>query len=251
MRLTILGSSGGYPAPGRACSGYLIRTRNTTLWVDCGTGTLDAVLRHASLSEIDAILLSHLHPDHWTDLPIALHQKAVTRTRDATGPIPVLGPAGWPAGTGVAAQWFSDDRNIFISDTLNDGKAFSIGEIRVQPCRVEHGMPVFAFRFSADVRSLVYSADTRPCAQLLELARDADLFLCETTLPAGEETAISMNPEQAGRLAASAGVRELVLTHLLPGIVPDDSCSEAARHFNGPVSYADPGRTFVIGSKLR
>ena len=67
MRLTVLGSSGGYPAPGSACSGYLLEDADTRLWIDAGSGTFARLLEHCAPNELSAVLISHLHADHWTD----------------------------------------------------------------------------------------------------------------------------------------------------------------------------------------
>jgi ribonuclease BN (tRNA processing enzyme) len=247
MKLTILGSSGGYPEPGRACSGYLIETGGASIWVDAGTGTLDALLRLHALEQLDAIVVTHLHPDHWTDLPIALHRVAVTSAGRVERPIPVFGPDGWPEATGIAGQWFaSADSPPFVVRTLDASVATEIGDLTMTAASVEHGMPTFALRFSDGRRTLAFSADTAPCDGLLSIARQADLFLCEATLPDGKETPISMNPAQAARIAHEAGAGWLVLTHLLPGIDPGESCAVARRHFSGPVDHTDPGREFAI-----
>src|SRR5262245_34000632 len=92
MRLTVLGSSGGYPAPGSACSGYLVEDGDSRLWVDAGSGTFARLLEHCSPDELSAVLISHLHADHWTDLIVGLHALQFAFKRDE--PLPVYGPAG-------------------------------------------------------------------------------------------------------------------------------------------------------------
>ena len=68
LTLTVLGCSGSYPGPGQACSGYLVRSGGTTVWLDAGTGTLANLQLHVGLDQVDAIVLSHQHPDHWSDI---------------------------------------------------------------------------------------------------------------------------------------------------------------------------------------
>jgi ribonuclease BN (tRNA processing enzyme) len=247
LRLIILGSCGGYPEPGRACSGYLVESGKTKIWVDAGTGTLGSLLRFCPLDDLDAIMLTHLHPDHWTDLPIALHQYSVQSQGQPSHLLPVYGPPGWPEATGVSSQWYSQrGARPYEVNALAPGEQVSIGELTVTTAAVEHSVPTFALRISDGKRNLVYSADTRACDSLRDIVTGADLFLCEATLPPGQETSISMNPAQAGRLATEAGVRHLVLTHLLPGIDPAESCAIASKHFAGPVDHADQGRTFDV-----
>ena len=247
MQLTVLGSSGGYPEPGRACSGYLLQRDRFSIWIDAGTGTLDALQRIVNLGKLEGILLSHTHPDHWTDLPIALHRIAVTGEGMEYPPVAVYGAPDWTVTTGVAFQWYSDGNSPtpYTPFEMKHGDVYKLGGIYIDIAEVQHSVPTFAMRFERD-SVLVYSADTAPCDALIELARDADVFLCEATLPPGEEAAISMNPEQAGQIARAAGVKQLILTHLLPGIDPEESCRVAAGVFDGPVTWAQPGRVFEI-----
>lgn len=250
MQLIVLGSSGGYPEPGRPCSGYLVHSQTTRIWVDAGTGTLNALLKILKLEDLDCILISHLHPDHWTDLPIALHQLAVNECR-VSRPLPVYGPPGWPQATGIESQWFSSQSPPQRELTFGAGKTLTIGDLEIIPVEVQHGVQTFAFRFTQGEDTLVYSGDSSPCEALVEIARGADLFLCEATLPPGEETPISMNPAQAGKVAKEAGVSRLVLTHLLPGQDPDAACAVAAEIYSGPVTYARPGGVFTVGGSAQ
>src|SRR5581483_215884 len=66
--LTVLGCSGSYPGPAQACSGYLLRCQGTVIWLDAGSGTLANLQRHVGLAEVDAVVLTHEHPDHWSDI---------------------------------------------------------------------------------------------------------------------------------------------------------------------------------------
>jgi ribonuclease BN (tRNA processing enzyme) len=188
-------------------------------------------LRIIELEALDGILISHLHADHWTDLPIALHRMAVTNTGQNLPSVPVYGPAEWVERTGIAYQWFSRDDAPYVSHTLADGESYAIGDLDITVAAVQHGMPTFAMRITDGVSTMTYSADTSPCDSLTMLAKDADLFLCEATLPDRITTSISMNPEQAGQMAATANARQLVLTHLLPGTDPGESCAIAAEAF--------------------
>src|SRR5436190_1050757 len=68
MELRVLGCAGGWPAAGRACSGYLAGDGRTRVWLDAGAGTLAELVRHTALAGVDALWISHLHPDHCADL---------------------------------------------------------------------------------------------------------------------------------------------------------------------------------------
>lgn len=70
LSVTVLGSAGTFPQVDNPCSGYLVRTPSTTIWVDAGPGTFAALQGHVALADVDAIVLSHEHPDHWIELPV-------------------------------------------------------------------------------------------------------------------------------------------------------------------------------------
>lgn len=246
MRLTVLGCSGGYPIPGAACSGYLVEGADTRLWVDAGTGTLDSLQRHLDLVEVDAVWISHLHPDHWTDLPVALHQLAVTEAVP-DWPLQVFGPPGWAQDTGITQQWFTTKRpTLYRSVELSDSTSYQVGGLTLTVAAMTHGQPTFGVRIADGTSSVTYSADTSPCESLVRLAAEIDLLLCEATLPAGEQNDISTDPTDAARIALQAQASRLVLTHILPGVSPEASRA-AAREIYGPrAELAAPGRVFQL-----
>src|SRR5690348_2822565 len=120
MQLRILGSSGGWPAAGNPCSGYLVSAAGTQVWVDAGSGTLGALLAQGSLSDVDALWISHLHPDHCADLPVVWHTLAYSGV-GRTAPLPVLGPPGWPdAITGLLDEPSQLEQHFTVME-LSDG----------------------------------------------------------------------------------------------------------------------------------
>jgi ribonuclease BN (tRNA processing enzyme) len=244
VRLVVLGCSGGYPEPNRACSGYLVEAAGRRIWVDAGSGTLARMLAHCSLAEVDSAYLTHLHPDHWTDLPLAVHAIAVGAA-ERTEPLPVYGPHGWAKAVGVDLYWRGDDDvPIYEARELSDGLVIRRGETTIRTSAVVHGIETYAVRVEADGASLVYSADSAPCQALVDLARGADLFVCA----AGTATAsaILANPRQAGEMAAAAQARRLLLTHLPPG-ADHGHAEEAARTaFSGAVRAASEGAQYEV-----
>ena len=90
VTLTVLGCSGTYPDDGGACSGYLVRSPGASLVVDLGAGSLSNLQRHLAIGEVDAVVLSHVHPDHWLDLPVL---RNAMRYVLGIGGLPVYGTA--------------------------------------------------------------------------------------------------------------------------------------------------------------
>lgn len=245
MEVTVLGCRGGYPLVGEPCSGYLLEAAGTRLWVDAGSGTLDALLRRLDPWELDAIWVSHLHPDHWTDLPIALHRMAVTAHLWDRPPPLVFGPPAWDATIGIASQAYPDDRIPYRSIDLADGASHAVGSLRLTARAVAHSGPTFGLRVDGPSGSFAYSADSSPCDAVRDLAAEADLFICEATLPPGRSNPISTSADEAGRLADAAGADRLVLTHLLEGVDRDRSLDAASAQHAGTTELASPGSTFV------
>jgi ribonuclease BN (tRNA processing enzyme) len=246
MRLVVLGCSGGFPEPNRACSGYLVEAAGRRLWLDAGSGTLARLLARCSLAEIDAVWLTHLHPDHWTDLPLAIHALAIGAA-DRSEPLPVYGVRGWNHTIGADLHWRDgDDAPPYAPGELSDGMSVEVGGMKIRSAAVEHGIETYALRVDAENSSLVYSGDSAPCQPLVALARDVDLFLCAagtmTTSP------IHPNPRQAGEMAAAAGARRLLLTHLRPGSDPEQARTMAREAFAGPIDVASEGAEYDLSA---
>jgi ribonuclease BN (tRNA processing enzyme) len=218
--LRVLGCAGAYPGAGSACSGYLLEAGGRRIWIDAGGGTLAELQRHCSLADLDAIWISHLHPDHCSDLPLAFHVLAFSGIQLAR-PLPVLGPAGWAkrvdaflARPGVMAR-------VVDVVELTDGAQADFGDLQLEAIATVHGIETYGLRATIANRALAYTADTGPCQALERLAAGSDLFVCEAFLSPGgpfevtaETNAISLTPEQAGQAAAAGGAARLVLTHL-------------------------------------
>lgn len=246
MNVTVLGCSGGYPTYGRACSGYLVEADDARIWVDAGTGTLNELLYRCDPWELDAIWISHLHADHWTDLPIALHRLVLTRP-DGADPIDVYGPAGWVDGTGVTARWrLQDEDPVVVAHELTDGHHYEVGPVTLTAYRTDHAVETFGVRIEDDSSVVGYTADSAPCEAVVEIGREADVFLCEAAART-EDSPLHMSPTQAGQVARQAGPAVLVLTHLWPTTDAQDARTQAAAEFHGDVQVAQQGRQFSIG----
>ncbi|HEU5472401.1 MAG TPA: MBL fold metallo-hydrolase [Actinophytocola sp.] len=246
MRLRVLGSTGGWPGPGRACSGYLLEAAGRKVLVDAGSGVLVELLRLATPAELDAVWISHLHPDHCADLPMLWHTLAYGTPRDR--PLPVLGPTGWSAA--LAPMLDEPERlgRIFTVVELTDGARHDFGPLTLRAVAMRHSLPTYGLRASCAGAILGYTADSAPCPAVTRLAEDADLFLCEAFLstPGPPRFTSVSRPEDAGRAATLGGARRLVLTHLHPDADPGAAITRARTEFAGPVEVAEPGRDFLI-----
>jgi ribonuclease BN (tRNA processing enzyme) len=263
VRLTIVGCSGSFPGPDSPASCYLVEAEGFRLLVDLGSGALGAVQRHASLYEIDAVCVSHLHADHCLDVC----DFSVARRFHPDGPkppIPVYAPprAAERLGRALGADPAADDQpgsdpfhgitSVFSFTTITPG-TMEIGPLRVTAVHMNHPVETFGFRLEHAGRSLAYSADTGPTDALVGLARDADVLLCEASFAAPAGAGAPALPEnlhltgrQAGQHAARAGVGQLVLTHLVPWNDQSRTLDEAGQAFTGPLTLAATGLGLVL-----
>ncbi len=246
MELTVLGSCGGWSSAGRACSGYLLRTVHTRLWVDAGSGTFAELLRHTGLDDLDAVWISHLHPDHVVDVTQAW--QAITYGGARAGrPLPVYGPPGWAARLDALLGQPGAGAAAFEVHELHDGHTAVHGDVELATVAVPHGVPAFGLRAaSRDGHLLAYSGDCGP--EVGGVADGAGLLLCEAylALPGARPSATVKTPEQAGRVASRAGAELLVLTHLHPDADPEYARRQAATTFRGPVAVAGSGQTYEV-----
>jgi ribonuclease BN (tRNA processing enzyme) len=250
MRVTVVGCSGSFPGPDSPASCYLVEADGYAMAVDLGNGSLGELQRHLPLTELDAVLVSHLHPDHCMDL-LPLY---VARTYDPVhryGRLPVYAPTG--AGAHLArAYGRAEEPGLagcfeFLTWAAGDHE---IGPFTVTVAPAAHPVETWMMRVEHDGGVLAYSADTGPCDRLVEVARDADLALFESSFEEGRDDAappeLHLTGRQAGELAHRAGARRLVLTHLPPWNDPDTSLAAAAAVYDGPLGLARPGATYEL-----
>jgi ribonuclease BN (tRNA processing enzyme) len=246
VRLHVLGSNGTYPSPGRPASGYAVETGDTLVWLDAGPGTFTALWDRFDLESVDAIVVSHEHPDHCLDLLSAYHALAYGPERYPA--IPVYSPE--PVVTRLrsflrAGEGHAID-SIFAFRPVGDGDRVVIGDIAVEFRTTDHSVPCVGARMEADGRVLAYSADTGPKGAWDALAEGADLFLCEASYQgdgAGQAYTQHLTATQAGTIARRRSARKLMLTHIPAHFDIAVSAVEAEAAFDRPVAVAVPGTT--------
>ena len=241
MRLVVLGGCGGWPEPGKACSGFLVEHDGFRLVVDLGYATVPRLLEVAAAREIDAVFISHGHPDHCADLNPLLRARALAA--DPPPPLPVY------ALPGALDAVLALDRPGMLAGALtlhefSPGRDLDIGPFHAGTRLLPHWVPNAGVRLTGAGQVLAYTGDSGPSPELAALARDSDLFLAEATypdqVPDGSRGYLS-SARQAGRQAADAGARHLMLTHLWPGTDPAAAQAAAAGGYDGKISIAAAG----------
>jgi len=242
LSVTVIGCSGTYSSINSSCSSYLFETSTTSVLVDAGPGSSMELQRHIDLADLDAIVVSHEHPDHWTELPSLYHgfRYGVERLG-----VPLFGTAGTralldaacPDATSTAYDW----------QTIDADSTVTIGDITFTFSLTDHPVETLAVLAESGDRRIGYSADTGPDWSPESFGQPIDIFIYETTLPNDmEDMEIPhVSGRQAGERAAAAKVGQLVITHVPPGHDRADRHDAAARTFDGPITIATPGLTLT------
>jgi ribonuclease BN (tRNA processing enzyme) len=238
LSLTVLGCDGSYPGPGGACSGYLLSAGSTHLWLDAGPGTLANLQQYLPVEELDAVVLTHSHIDHWSDLEhlaVACHW-VVKRT-----PVPVYAPfEAELLRVGEAVQALS-------WNCIDDEQRLDLGVLSLVFARTDHPVATLAVRAELGERRIVYTADTGPAWKPATLGPEPDLLLSEATYLSDREGDLQhLSARQAGEMARDAGAKRLVLTHMWPRIDRDAARKEAEVAFGSPVEVASIGARYEV-----
>jgi ribonuclease BN (tRNA processing enzyme) len=239
LTVTILGCDGSYPGPGGACSGYLVNSEGYHLWIDCGVGSLAAIQLHIPIEEIDAVVITHEHPDHWGDLE---HLGVACRWMIERSPLPVYAQDGLASMFRIRGAVEAFDWHL-----LDETSEIDLGPMGLSFSRTDHPVPTLAVRVDASGRSLGYSADSGPGWGLSSLGEGLDLVLCEATFLSDKEGTVQhMSARQAGLTAAEADVRRLVVTHVGPRVDKEAVRAEASLAFGRPVTMASAGARYAV-----
>jgi ribonuclease BN (tRNA processing enzyme) len=244
LTLTVLGCSGSYGRPDDACSGYLLRADGAptlTLWLDAGPGTLANLQRWVTLADVDAVVVTHAHPDHYGDL----------------------------CGLAVACRWYLDEQrmrvittgevqeavrgvvseadDVFDWEIVADGHVVEVGPATVSFNRTDHPPETLAVRVDVAGRSFGYSSDTGSAWAPTAFGPGIDLLLCEGTFTADhEDQGPHLSARQAAQGALDAGIDRMVLTHVPPTGEVDTNLAEARAIMGDGVEAAVCGRHYEI-----
>jgi len=272
--ITLLGTGSPMVDPNRAGPSTLIQAGESTFLVDCGRGVLmRAAAAGVGAANLTALLLTHLHSDHITDLSDVITTRWVTTF--VPTPLPIIGPPGTKAVVEATLEALAPDISYRIAHhaditeppsvqvhEYNDGQVWDADGVRITVAPTDHRPvePTIAFRISYDGTSVVLAGDTVPCAGLDELASGAgalvhtvirkDLVALVPQQRLKDILDYHSSVEQAAATAARAGVGTLVLTHYVPPLAPgqeDQWRALAATEFSGPVELGDDLLRVTIG----
>jgi ribonuclease BN (tRNA processing enzyme) len=251
VELTVLGTSPVRPNPGSACAGYLVQTDSVRVLIDCGPGALARYLQVGSLSELDAVLISHPHADHFFDL-VGMRYGSLYGPGKLPDPPPIYADAATRTVLQAVGEALDPGRGFWDGIPVRDLHApdsLAIGDLTVTFAPIRHYVDGWAMRLSSNGATLVYTADTGPSEPVTALAAGADLLLAECTLPsraAYMDEWGHLAPDEVGLMARAAGVGRLLLTHTWAENDAERLVADAQEAFGGPVSMAVELETYEI-----
>jgi ribonuclease BN (tRNA processing enzyme) len=252
MKTTVIGCSPSFQSSDGHCSSYLVQHENTNLLIDCGHGSLGALRSVLDFGQLTAILLSHMHPDHFFDL-VPLRYAYRFRDEEAGGPPLWLPPGGASILDSLTAPLDFDED--FFTGTYrireyNPIATLTIGDLEVRFAHTTHFVPAYAMRLTPTAdpsRALFFSSDTAPNDAVAELASNAPLAFVEATQLRERpgKQAGHLTGELAGGLAKEAKVGRLVLTHYMEELA-EELLMQARSTFQGSVEMARELQTYEV-----
>jgi ribonuclease BN (tRNA processing enzyme) len=247
MEITVLGCGAAFPRAGGACSGFLVTSGGTNIWIDAGNGTFSNLQKHITYWDVDALVITHAHPDHLADVMPFMYALGFDPEREATT-IPVYAP--FDIEPTLMTPLGGKSKEIFktVFDFRKISERFEIGAVRFEPFPTQHPAESFGVRMTDDGKVAVYTSDTALFPGLADACRNADLLIAEATYVdrIQTDTGVHMWARETGRMATEAGAKRLVLTHIWATIDPDEAVAEAAEEFSGPVEAAVEGARYSI-----
>lgn len=255
MRVTVIGCSGSYPGPDSPASCYLLEadgpdgdgTRTWRVLLEFGNGSLGPLHDYIDPLSVDAVMVSHLHPDHYMDL-CGYYVLRRYGPRGPQPPIPVWGPAGIADRMAHAYGLPLDPGMRDDFDFHEYDGAFELGPFTVEPIEVDHPVLAYGLRITADGATIGYSGDTGPCEGLDRVAADVHLLIAEASFRADDDNPphLHLTGTDCGSVAARKRAGRLVLTHIPPWFGSETAMQEAKNIFSGDIELARPGAVYEL-----
>ena len=233
MRLVVIGSSPAWPNARSAHSGYVVESEGKRLLLDCGPGVLGRLREREAWPTIDSIAITHFHLDHWGDLVPWVWGSFYRRGHGDERPELWVYRGGKAYLEELGSRLGFPDmfERTFVLSEYDGETPFRTAGLEVLPVRLPHyRLETYGFRVTNGSATLAYTGDTGPSDRISELARNADLFICEATLETGEadgEPRGHLSAEEALDAYAASGARQLLLTHRPSELPPPDGVALA------------------------
>jgi ribonuclease BN (tRNA processing enzyme) len=253
-KVTILGSGTCVPRLDRSACAVLIETGASKILLDLGPGTIRRLLEYGvTIFELSHIVFSHFHPDHTSELVPLIFSTKYPDGKRRKRQLKVLGGQGLKEfyqrlQTAYGNHIVLPDTQLALREldvTTGEKLEFEYFNLTVRP--THHRPESLAYRIDdLNGHAVVYSGDTDECDHLVDLAKNTDLFICESAMPDESKVPGHLTPSLAGRMAQKAGAKRLVLTHLYPPCDEVDIVKQAQRSYKGKIFVAEDLMTFNL-----
>lgn len=243
MKLTVIGYWGAFPEKNEASSGYLLQTKNHNILIDCGSGILSRLQNYSSLLEIDTIILSHYHYDHFADVVPFQYDAAMTTSLGIRNENLKI------YGHNLDSKFFDlNNSKGTVINKIDDTTVLNFDGLKVSFKWVKHQVPCLAMRFEENEKILVYSGDTEICDEIYNISEKADLFLCECSLFNSQQNLVKghLTANEVGKIATKSNVKKVVLTHMPHHGDINLLKEECMREFKGDIFTAKEGMVFNL-----
>jgi len=243
MKLTVIGYWGAFPNKNEGTSGYLINSGDYNILVDCGSGVLSQVQNYIDLSKIDVVILSHFHADHISDIYCIQYEAYLSlKLNMRKKPLEIYAHDLDPK--------FNDlnYKGATIAKRIDDKTILDFGDLNVSFKKVTHEVPCFAMRFQENNKVITYSADTEWCNEIIDLSKEANIFICEASLFNSLKGQVNghLTAGEVGKIANMSKVDKLLLTHFPHYGDLEQLVMEAKEEFKGEIYKAKTGLTFEL-----
>lgn len=244
MKLTILGNNGPYPKAGGACSGYLLEYEDTKVLIDCGNGVLSRLQKFYPVHELDAIILTHLHSDHISDIFVMKYALGISRTLgNNSKTIPIY--------TANDDQYLIDNMNYndsFKINFIDEDNEVIIGNIKFNFIKTKHLVETYGVKAIAGNKKFVYSSDTSYFEEFIDFVKDANLFLCEVGILSKDKNKniMHLTPKEVAKLAEKAKVKKLLLTHFYPEYEMKSILEETSDNYSSEFELSKEMKSYFI-----
>ncbi len=253
MELTILGSGTGVPTKKRGAAGYLLRVHESRFLFDSGPGTILKLAQlGVGLDELDGIFYTHFHPDHSLEFAAIVFALMNPSFESSLKELLVMGPPGLKEFYGklqaLYGSWVTPKNyRLHLKEISPTGKEHTFGPMRIAAWKTAHTPESQGYRITGpENRVLAYTGDTDVCPELVDLAKDVDVLLCESSHPDGHHVSGHLTPRRAGRVAREAGCERLILTHFYPMCEGRDLVGQCRKEYPGEIVLAEDLMTLSI-----
>ncbi len=244
MKVNVLGFWGTFPSAGGATSSYLITGNSGQILLDCGSGVMSKLPFYTNVENISAVILTHLHFDHMSDVGILQYSaNFARRTNIMKTKLNIYAPS---EPKEIFNTINGENVNLYTIDSID---TLNITDMKITFTPVNHTIPCYAVKIEEKGKKVVYITDTVYMDSLGDFANNADLLICGTAISSESRHTTGkghMNADEAGKIAKKGNVKKLLLSHISHDCDILKLQKDASDSFGGPVYLPHNKTEFII-----